>query len=292
MTNQSQILSTAEHEYLKHKRYQQLVTGFECLDSQRGITTEDFVVMGGGTGTGKSLIALFMACSMAKKGETVIFLNAENSKKVTSDRIREFGFDFDKDFGIPDAKGFHRLIIISIKDIRFESIPQFFTIYKPTAMFIDLFSSLLDHVESHLKTSFTGKYAKELSFYPEKYNCAIIVTEQLTKDSRRVGRATPDDIAGGAALTRKATKIITLYRYAKEKLDTLVAKAVKNKVTGSGQIMLSGSELIVRKDRLGFWKDGINLIKYEHGEGFISPEGYEMTDYFNTVFGNQIGGAK
>jgi len=285
------VMNAYQNELLGLKKYTHLVTGIVGLDEQRGITTEDFMTIFGGSGSGKSLIALYMACSMAKKGHTVVFLNAENSPKIISDRIKELGFNYERDFGKLDTKGETRLKLLSMKEIKFESLVQYLILYKPQALFIDLFSSLLENVDSYQLAKMTTHYAKELSFYPEKYNCAVIVTEQLTKDNKRTGRPSLNDVAGGAGLIRKSTKALAIYRYSKERLETLMTKALSGDVK-HGEILLSCTELIVRKDRLGHWRDGLNFVKYAHTEGFLPLESWEQQEYLQHVFGSAIGGKK
>lgn len=283
------VLTALENEKLEMKRYNFLPTGLTYLDEMRGITTEDFLTIFGGSGSGKSTIALFMACNMAKKGKKVVFLNAENSPKVMVDRIKELGFDYMRDFGVCNDKGQNRLIVISKTSIKFQELAIHLNLYKPDAMFIDLFSSLLDDVETSMVSKMTTQYAKDLSFYPAKYNCAIIVTEQLIKDNKRIARPTLNDVAGGAGLIRKSTKCLGIYRYARERMETIMAKAVAGKAV-SGQTILNTTELLPRKDRLGHWGDGMGFVKFELNDGFVSLDYEEQTEYLKDVF--NIGGKK
>jgi energy-coupling factor transporter ATP-binding protein EcfA2 len=277
-------MTNVQNDLLKLTKYEHLATGIEGLDVNRGMTTEDFLLIGGGSGSGKSTIALFMACTMAKKGHTILFINYEVSPKRLSDSITELGFNYDFDFGTFDAGGQNRLKLISpTKGFSFDAIVKAVQLYKPKVLFIDLFNGLLSGISGFERNNVTLKYATELSFFGTKHNCAVVVTEQLVKDNK-VGRPTLNDIQGSSSLVHKATRILTAYRYSSAKLEELTRKAVTGKIQ-NGKIMLTCSELITRKDRLGLWNSGTSYIKYERGEGFLSLEDWEQAEYFSTIFG-------
>ena len=73
------IMTKREHEILSVMQYEKINTGINGLDSQFGLTNDDFLLLAGGSGSGKSTIALFMACTMAKAGHTIVFINYEVS---------------------------------------------------------------------------------------------------------------------------------------------------------------------------------------------------------------------
>lgn len=272
------IMTESQNEILSYVKYTFLTSGIEAIDHKKALLTNDFVVLAGGTGSGKSTVALYMACSIAKSGDTVVFLNAENEPKLMRDKIEALGFNYDSDFGKFESNGQNRLVILSAKSISFNQIMPIILSYKPKALFLDLFSTLLDEVESNMIPKITRYYAKELSFYPEKYNCAIIVTEQLMKDNRRIGRPTINDIQGGSGLCQKATKIFTIYRYCKENLERMM-KELKG-----GPILMNTTELIIRKDRFGLLNDGFNFIKFDKNLGFSSLDDDEVGEYHKLVF--------
>lgn len=285
-------MNEMEHELNQLKKYTHLATGFECLDLMKGITTEDFLVISGDTGSGKSTVALAMACNMAKNGNTVVYLNAENSPKVIVDAIKNLGFNFDKDFG-EFKKGVHRLIIYSMNDIKFADLEKLLILHEPKALFIDLFSSLLDGQPTYMTAQLTAEYAKKISFYPQKYNCAIIATEQFCKDNKRISRPNIGDIAGGAGLSRKATKVLLIYRLIKTKAEAIMNRAANQSVTEHSLTIADiSSELLTKKDRLGFWKDGFFPVKYVWQEGFSILDPNEMADYKQVAFPSLIGGKK
>ena len=230
---------------------------FEFKDS---ITEDDFTVIAGSTGSGKSTVGLFIACSIAKSGKRVLFINTENSNSHLIKQIKSLGFDYFNDFGQADIHGNNNLIIHCFDyDIScdFKTLLNLRQSLNPDVIFIDLFSSLLDKVPFKDRFDFTNNYAEKLSFFKKKYNCTVFVTEQLVKNNTRFGRPVIDDIQGGAALGRKASKIIMVYRHIRAAHDHLGNKPIPliaNVVT----------ELLVRKDRYGLIF-GKYLVKYNFG---------------------------
>ena len=278
------IMTKREHEILSVMQYEKINTGINGLDSQFGLTNDDFLLLAGGSGSGKSTIALFMACTMAKAGHTIVFINYEVSAKVLVDSMLMLGFNYDKDFGELDSSGQNRLKLISpLKGMTFEAITKSVQLYKPKVLFIDLFNGLLSGVVGIERNNLTLKYATELSFFPKKYNCAVVVTEQLVKDNK-VGRPTLNDVQGASSLVHKATRVITIYRYKNSKLNDVIRKDYIN-IQFNDPIMSLATEIIVRKDRLGRWDTGITLIKFLKYTGFVDLEVLEEIDYYNTAFG-------
>ena len=277
-------MTKAENEILKLKKYEHIMMGIDGLDYQHGLTNEDFLLIAGGSGSGKSTIALSIACTMAKAGHTIVFINYEVSPKVLVDSMAALGFNYDIDFGTLDNRGQNRLKLISpIKGMSFNEIVKAVQLYKPKALFIDLFNGLLSGIVGIERNNLTLKYATELSFFPQKYNCAVIVTEQLVKDNK-VGRPTLNDVQGASSLVHKATRVITIYRYKNSKLNEIMKKDYYPSNTND-LVMALTTEIIVRKDRLGIWASNINLIKYQKNIGFIGLDEHEISTYNNTAFG-------
>ena len=219
-----------------------------------------------------------MACSMAKAGSKVVLVNTENAGHIMQQRIVSLGFNFSQDFGEFDNNGLHRLIIITVNEIKFDQVVNLVLVHEPNVLFFDLFSSLLDQVKGFDIPMFTRHYAKELSGFNEKYKCAVFVTEQLTKDSKRTYRPNMNDIQGGVALTQKATKVILVYRYYKENLEKLFSK---NALPGLAE---KTTELIVRKDRYSRFRDNFYFVKLDCS-GFHTLNPYEQEDYTDYVIG-------
>jgi predicted ATP-dependent serine protease len=260
-----------------------VIEALECgiweFDTRNGIGKDDFLVISGGTGSGKSTLSLFMACNIAKSGKRVLYFNTENSMQVMSKKIEFLGFEFDKDFGEPNQKGNpERLIIWNATELTFEQVNNAVLAYKPDVLILDLFSSILEKFQNWEFINKTRDYAKDFSFYPDKYKCAVIVTEQLTKDPSRCKRPTENDIAGGKGLGNKATKIITIYRHAKENMEKLMED------TSQLNISHIVSELVVRKDRHGRIPTKIYPVKLEFG-GFKSLMTYELAQYLESLKG-------
>ena len=273
-------MNLAQHAAYSKVSYQPLTTGIIACDSSKSFGSDDFTVIAGGSGSGKSTIALYMACSMAKAGSKVVLVNTENAGHVMQQRIANLGFNFSQDFGGFDTSGLHRLIIITVTEIKFDQIINMVLAYKPSVLFLDLFSSLLDQVKGFEIPMVTRNYAKLLSLFNEKYKCAVFVTEQLSKDSKRTYRPNMNDIQGGVALTQKATKVILVYRYYKENLEKLFGK---DALPG---LVEKTTELVIRKDRYSRFKDNFYFVKLDCS-GFHTLNPYEQEDYTDYVFGNK-----
>ncbi len=263
------------------KMYKSLFIGIPQIDENGGITDHDCTVIAGSTGSGKSLVALYMACTLAKYGQKVVFFNVENDLKLMCERMKDLGFDYKTDFGLFDKNRENRFLLRNGKDMKFDMILTEIVTYQPTAIFLDLFSSLMDNSNSFLVADFTLKYAIELSEYPKKYKCAIFVTEQLIKDNRRIGRPVINDIQGGKGLPNKATKVIMVYRYCKENLE----RSIRENVTSLN--ILSTTELLLRKNRMKDTIPSFMLLKLcdgNNGKGFKPLTDFEHEEYINYTF--------
>lgn len=276
-----QLMNQENFNLSKKSVVEPLKTGIWDFDARNGIGKDDFVVIGGGTGSGKSTLSLFMACNIAKSGKRVLYFNTENSMEVMANKIGFLGFDFDKDFGVMNQKGNpERLIIWNCNDLTYDQVSNAVLAYQPNVLILDLFSSILEKFQSWEFVNKTRDFSKDFSFYPQKHKCAVIVTEQLTKDPSRFKRPTENDIAGGKGLGNKATKIITIYRHAKENMEKLLDDVNLQNISNIV------SELIVRKDRHGRLPNKIYPIKLEYG-GFKGLGSSEFSQYLQCLKGSK-----
>ncbi|MFN8770161.1 MAG: AAA family ATPase [Neisseriaceae bacterium] len=272
-----EIMNLKQYEAYSKVSYTPFNTGINIFDEKRAIGLDDFTVIAGSSGSCKSTVALYMVCSMAKAGSVVVFINTENAGHVMQQRIENLGFDFNRDFGAFDKNGTPRLIITTATEIKFDQIVNMVQAYKPQALFLDLFSALLDNTKSFDIPMVTRHYAKALAGFNEKYKCAVFVTEQLVKDSKRNYRPNLNDIQGGVALTQKATKVILIYRYLKENLERLF---VKDNIPNLVEMT---TEIIVRKDRYSRIQENFYFVKLDmYGFSMLNP--LEFEDYSNFTF--------
>ncbi len=280
------------YEEIKKKVYDHLDMGLPSLAG--GITTEDFMVISGDSGSGKSTIALYMACHVAKYGRKVAIFNLENSEKVITDEIKKLGFDFDKDFGERDEHGRHRLIILNddinseTSSITMSQIQNVLTYHEPSLIVIDLFNGLLSGQMPNMIPSLTEKYAIQLRKWCVRNKCLIIVTEQLTKDNKRVTRPMANDIAGGASLTRKATIILMIYQYNQQNAE----KNLRQEQEVSNYNTANVAELIVRKSNKGLLRvPTFVYVKKTSGiygqQGFVELDDEQRKSYVDYVFGKK-----
>lgn len=262
-----------------------LSTGISQLDNRDIMTTSDFLVIAGDSGGGKSTIALLMACSMAKAGKKIVFLNMENDNKVMLNSMKYLGFDYNADFGefIAEKGSFYpkNLKIITLNSLKMDQVRAFVLSENPDAIFIDLFSELLAGKNKNDIPNLTYEYAVELESYTKKYNCAVIVTEQLIKDNKRRGRPTFGDIGGGSNLYKKAHKILMIYSYARDNANSLIAQG-----HGPNSAVSTVIELIPLKDRR---QKMMNLptrfIYMQYSKNGLNPVNAQtLLEYFDTIY--------
>lgn len=263
----------------RNYHYKPFVTGVEIFDNSSAIGSDDFVVIAGGSGTGKSYLAMFIACNVARSGQRVLYINAEMFASVFVNRMVAAGFDFEVDFGKQDVDGHNRLMVVHQEDmqkkITYELIDEWVKKLKPDLLVVDLFGCLLPKDSSLAAT--TEKYAIGYSFYPRTYGCAVIVTEQLIKDYKFAERPDPHHIANGKALGDKSSKIITLYNY-------FSANPIKRLIHKS-ELVDRSLEIIIRKDRLGRAPLGIHVTDSRNQYNLISK--VQAIEYENVVFPKQ-----
>lgn len=260
-------------------------TGIFEIDKKGGIRSNDFIVMAGSSGTGKSYLSLFMACSAAKKGHNIVYIDLENGAETIAARIKSQGFNIHTDFGKIDEKhGTERLKIFEDHNIAanpLETIENVILTFKPDFLVIDLFNVFTASKPTYMISQVTTELAVGFHRLAQKNNCAIMVLQQFTKDnSRHARRPVLDDISGGAGLVHKATKVFTLFRYSKERVE---------KVCGNdSEIVKKIIELIPRKDRHGDLPQDIILLRNEGG--IHEPLTMERNAYLELVFKTSQGG--
>lgn len=276
---------------LKDYKKEGLRTGFFDFDIKDFIGKKDYVVLAGGTGSGKSAVAIFMACSMAKAGHKVVYINAENAPHTFNQAILDFGFNHARDFGEYDKNGLNRFVIINDK-IPFESLSHLITLHNADCLFIDTWKSLILRYENvNLQTTMSAKFADELgktNGLPSQLNCCVISTHQLTKEGAKIGRPTIGDIQGSASIGEQAHKIILCWRASK---NSDLAFRNEDKMEYQSEIFTNSVELQIAKEREGLIKS-ITYTYRKTRNGYLKLNQWEREEYRNLVFPQNKGWKK
>lgn len=247
-------LNIEENEYITaedmintlEEENSQVKLGFSDLDKALYISQNDFVILAGGTGTGKTTFALNLLSNLSKEYQCVYF-NMEMSKKTLYKRLsaietgininkfndirtletREEKFLYQKISEIEERK-----IILINNSQNIDNIEKIISNIKDNRKIV----VILDHIGlinsqgNSLYEKMTN-VAKKIRGLCLDYNCTIFGLCQLSRESQKDERAPKlQDLRDSGEIEQSARKVILLYNkdYKKQidikNVDILVAK--------------------------------------------------------------------
>lgn len=247
-------LNIEENEYITaedmintlEEKNSQIKLGFSDLDKALYISQNDFVILAGGTGTGKTTFALNLLSNLSKEYQCVYF-NMEMSKKTLYKRLsaietgininkfndirtletREEKFLYQKISEIEERK-----IILINNSQNIDNIEKIISNIKDNRKIV----VILDHIGlinsqgNSLYEKMTN-VAKKIRGLCLDYNCTIFGLCQLSRESQKDERAPKlQDLRDSGEIEQSARKVILLYNkdYKKQidikNVDILVAK--------------------------------------------------------------------
>ena len=247
-------LNIEENEYITaedmintlEEKNSQVKLGFSDLDKALYISQNDFVILAGGTGTGKTTFALNLLSNLSKEYQCVYF-NMEMSKKTLYKRLsaietgininkfndirtletREVKFLYQKISEIEERK-----IILINNSQNIDNIEKIISNIKNDRKIV----VILDHIGlinaqgNSLYEKMTN-VAKKIRGLCLDYNCTIFGLCQLSRESQKDERAPKlQDLRDSGEIEQSARKVILLYNkdYKKQidikNVDILVAK--------------------------------------------------------------------
>lgn len=247
-------LNIEENEYITaedmintlEEKNSQIKLGFSDLDKALYISQNDFVILAGGTGTGKTTFALNLLSNLSKEYQCVYF-NMEMSKKTLYKRLsaietcininkfndirtletRDEKFLYQKICEIEERK-----IILINNSQNIDNIEKIISNIKDDRKIV----VILDHIGlinsqgNSLYEKMTN-VAKKIRGLCLDYNCTIFGLCQLSRESQKDERAPKlQDLRDSGEIEQSARKVILLYNkdYKKQidikNVDILVAK--------------------------------------------------------------------
>ena len=247
-------LNIEENEYITaedmintlEEENSQVKLGFSDLDKALYISQNDFVILAGGTGTGKTTFALNLLSNLSKEYQCVYF-NMEMSKKTLYKRLSaiETGININKfnDIRTLETKETkflyqkiseieERKIILINNSQNIDNIEKIISNIKDDRKIV----VILDHIGlinsqgNSLYEKMTN-VAKKIRGLCLDYNCTIFGLCQLSRESQKDERAPKlQDLRDSGEIEQSARKVILLYNkdYKKQidikNVDILVAK--------------------------------------------------------------------
>lgn len=247
-------LNIEENEYITaedmintlEEKNSQVKLGFSDLDKALYISQNDFVILAGGTGTGKTTFALNLLSNLSKEYQCVYF-NMEMSKKTLYKRLSaiETGININKfnDIRTLETKETkflyqkiseieERKIILINNSQNIDNIEKIISNIKDDRNIV----VILDHIGlinsqgNSLYEKMTN-VAKKIRGLCLDYNCTIFGLCQLSRESQKDERAPKlQDLRDSGEIEQSARKVILLYNkdYKKQidikNVDILVAK--------------------------------------------------------------------
>ena len=247
-------LNVEENEYITaedmintlEEENSQIKLGFSDLDKALYISQNDFIILAGGTGTGKTTFALNLLSNLSKEYQCVYF-NMEMSKKTLYKRLsaietgininkfndirtletREVKFLYQKISEIEERK-----IILINNSQNIDNIEKIISNIKDDRKIV----VILDHI-GLINTQGNSLYekmtnvAKKIRGLCLDYNCTIFGLCQLSRESQKDEREPKlQDLRDSGEIEQSARKVILLYNkdYKKQidikNVDILVAK--------------------------------------------------------------------
>ena len=228
-------INTEENEYIKaqeivdllEEENKQIKLGFTDLDKNLCITQGDFVVIAGGTGTGKTTFALNLLSNLSKTYQCVYF-NMEMSKKTLYRRLTaiETGIDVSKLSSIhnipPQEKRFLYSKLDALEDRRIILVNGSQTIDEIEKCVSRIKDDrelvvILDHI-GLIKGNGYNLYeqmtnvAKRIRGISVDHNCTIFGLCQLSRESQKEEREPKlQDLRDSGEIEQSARKVLLLY---------------------------------------------------------------------------------
>lgn len=238
-------LNIEENEYIKaldvantlREENAQVKLGFGDLDKNLYISQNDFVILAGGTGTGKTTFALNLLSNLSKEYQCVYF-NMEMSKKTLYKRLCsiETGFDINK---FNDLSKFEpneltylyikldeietRKIILINNSQSIDAIEKTISRIQSDKKIIVILDhiGLINGVGNSLYEKMTN-IAKKIRGICLDYNCTIFGLCQLSRESQKEEREPKlQDLRDSGEIEQSARKVILLYNKDFKKQNTL-----------------------------------------------------------------------
>lgn len=238
-------LNIEENEYIKaldvantlREKNAQVKLGFGDLDKNLYISQNDFVVLAGGTGTGKTTFALNLLSNLSKEYQCVYF-NMEMSKKTLYKRLCsiETGFDINK---FNDLSKFEpneltylyikldeietRKIILINNSQSIDTIEKTISRIQSDKKIIVILDhiGLINGVGNSLYEKMTN-IAKKIRGICLDYNCTIFGLCQLSRESQKEEREPKlQDLRDSGEIEQSARKVLLLYNKDFKKQNTL-----------------------------------------------------------------------
>lgn len=228
-------LNIEENEYIKaidvantlEEECSQIKLGFNDLDKAFYVSENDFIVLAGGTGTGKTTFALNLLSNLSKEYQCVYF-NMEMSKKTLYKRLCsiETGIDINlfNDFKNMPPKELsylytkldeieERKIILINNSQNIEMIEKIISRIKNERKLIVILDhiGLINSVGNSLYEKMTN-VAKKIRGICLDYNCTIFGLCQLSRESQKEERPPKlQDLRDSGEIEQSARKVILLH---------------------------------------------------------------------------------
>ncbi len=228
-------LNIEENEYITCKdmietlqeEQSQIKLGFSDLDRTLYISQNDFVILAGGTGTGKTTFALNLLSNLSKNYQCVYF-NMEMSKKTLYKRLSAMESNIDvtklneiKSLNESDAKRLYskiseieqRKIILINNSQTIENIERTISRVKSDKKII----AILDHIgligcEGNSLYEKMTNIAKKIRGICLDYNCTIFGLCQLSRESQKDERQPKlQDLRDSGEIEQSARKVLLLH---------------------------------------------------------------------------------
>lgn len=254
LTDKLRELKIEENEYITcedvintlEEEHSQVKLGFNDLDNALYISQNDFVILAGGTGTGKTTFALNLLSNLSKEYQCVYF-NMEMSKKTLYKRLSaiETGIDINKFNNVKSLnEKENKILLYKLSEIEERKI-----ILINNSQNIDNIEKIISRIKDERKIivildhigliNSTGNSLYERMTYTAKkirgmcldYNCTIFGLCQLSRESQKEEREPKlQDLRDSGEIEQSARKVILLYNKDAKKqndikdVDILVAK--------------------------------------------------------------------
>lgn len=198
-------------------------TGMTMFDNNVHIERGEMVILGARTSIGKTMFALWIAVSAAKRGQKVIFVNLEMSKEqvmnrimamLTGEAISDYKYcNVDIDSVIPKVENVMRnLEILTAGNVKSTHIRKVLMSRPGVDLlvvdYINLFTDKADSVQIKL-----SNIANNLKSYSIEKKCAILALCQLNRDSEKEKREPElSDIKDSSGIEQAADTVILLHK--------------------------------------------------------------------------------